>query len=231
MIRSYGISLIAVVALLGAFGVLSGMQPVATSSVAFAAPPSITSATGHSTTSIKTTTSYRTTTDDEEADSGNTSTRTATTQTTPQNPSTHSGPDGPIGETKYDENGNPVETTWGPGTAQGEQSAPLFGLLKLGASSAPPAQQTPVGLQQVMSTQVQIQPLGTPNYVNMTLYYTNAQLGALPETNLRMFYFDTGLGAWVELPATVDPLTNSVTVYNVDVSAFADTLHYVGVFG
>jgi hypothetical protein len=89
----------------------------------------------------------------------------------------------------------------------------------------------PTGLRQLSGAQLQLQPLSTPNVVSLTLYYYDDQLGSTDEASLRAFYWSDELGLWVELPVTLDPLANSVTIHNLDVSAFADGLHHVGVFG
>ena len=96
-------------------------------------------------------------------------------------------------------------------------------------SGVPPA--PPAGLRYLTGAQIQLQPQSTPNAVNLTLYYYDDQLGSTPEANLRAFYWSDQLGIWVELPVTLDPQANSVTIYNVDVSAFTDGRHHVGVFG
>ncbi len=101
--------------------------------------------------------------------------------------------------------------------------APLLGLRRLQVN-------VPVGLRQVMAVKLQLQPLETPNFVNLTLHYTDEQVQGVAESGLRAFYFHDGLSAWVEMPSVVNPPANSVTMTHVDVSAFADALHDLGLF-
>ena len=129
--------------------------------------------------------------------------------------------------------GEPVEVTCEREVGIGDVQPALLAMLVLGAPDkqpgAPPIGTTG-GLHEVLVTQIQIQPTSTPNYVNLTLHYTDAQVAGIPESNLRVLYFDDVFGVWVELPAVVSPHTNSITVYNLDVSAFTDRLHRVGIF-
>ncbi len=100
----------------------------------------------------------------------------------------------------------------------------------LGTAGNPPA---PGGLREVTTANVQVQPDGgTPNFVNLTLSYTDEELAALgvSEGSLRMFYYDPGLGTWVELPIVIDQIANTVTVVNLDVSAFANSPHLIALF-
>ncbi len=123
--------------------------------------------------------------------------------------------------------GKPVVVVYEP--AADVELPPVLGFQRFVASRRPDAQFVP--LRQVVAADVQIQPLGTPNYVNITMHYSDDQIGGLQESSLRMFYFDDDLGAWIELPSLVDPLQDTVTVMNVDVSAFANRLHRIAVYG
>jgi hypothetical protein len=89
----------------------------------------------------------------------------------------------------------------------------------------------PEGLNEVSRAHIQLQPLTTPNELNVTLFYDEGALGAVQEESLRMFYFDSDANAMVEIVAFVDTEANSVTAYNVDVSAFAGGYRHVGLFG
>jgi hypothetical protein len=97
----------------------------------------------------------------------------------------------------------------------------------------------PSGLVRVAAANVQLQPTATPNHVTLTLHYTDEQLAALgvSEASLGVYLFvpdsanPQGPGTWVKLPATLDPATNTLTISDVDVSAFANVLHQVAIFG
>jgi hypothetical protein len=89
----------------------------------------------------------------------------------------------------------------------------------------------PSGLDEVTTAHIQLQPLTTPNNVELTLYYDEAGLGDIDEHTLRMFLFDADNNVMVEIPAVVDAEAYSVTARGIDVSAFADAYHHVGLFG
>ncbi len=140
----------------------------------------------------------------------------------------------------YDASGQPVfKAEWAgggdttvhcaPGTTAVVGSIPLFGMRRLGAASVEePA--PPQGLTEIFGSNVQLQPQSTPNWVNLVLHYTDEDVTDIDEWTLRMFYWDEQLAHWVELPSEVNPDANTVTVWNVDVSAFADALHRVSIF-
>ena len=106
---------------------------------------------------------------------------------------------------------------------------PLQSLHKLrAASTTTPV--PPAGLRELLTAQIQLQPLATPNSVTLTLFYPDTDLLGVSETTLRAFYFVDELSVWVELVATVDPPLNAVRVHNVDVSAFANRLRWISIF-
>lgn len=82
----------------------------------------------------------------------------------------------------------------------------------------------------VMLTDLELQPNDTPNYVNVVLLYTDEELAGLLESSLRVFYYDVNAGKWVELPIIVDPIANTITIVNIDVSAFANGACHIGIF-
>src|SRR5262249_35227575 len=80
----------------------------------------------------------------------------------------------------------------------------------------------PSGLNILKPIDLEMLPKLTPNGVNLVLHYTDADVAnqAVAGGALRAFYFAAPLGRWVELPVTVDTAAHTVTVSNVDVSAF-----------
>ncbi len=108
---------------------------------------------------------------------------------------------------------------------------PLLALRRF--SVQPPVPSAPLGIQQVAAVDLQLKPISTPNFVNLNFNYDPALVRALgiPETGLRMFYYHEGLGAWVEMPATVNLSAHTVTSVNIDISAFADRMTRIGIFG
>ena len=111
------------------------------------------------------------------------------------------------------------------GTA--EQVEALAAQKRLSGESAIPAAAV---TKQIRAANIQLVPLDVPNNVNVTLRYLDTDLGGLPESGLRMFYYDAGLGRWVEVPATIDPVGNTVTWSNVNVGAFAPRITRIAVF-
>jgi hypothetical protein len=109
------------------------------------------------------------------------------------------------------------------------QAEPVQGLFRLRATAGI-APGPPAGLHGLLTAQIQLQPLATPNSVTLTLFYPDSDLSGVSETLLRAFYFVDELSVWVELFATVDPALNTVTIRDVDVSAFADRLRWIGIF-
>ena len=77
---------------------------------------------------------------------------------------------------------------------------------------------------------IHIQPLGTPNYVNLNLYYTDEMLDGTPDWMLRLFYYHEGLHRWIEVPKNHNSEEQFVWTDNVDVSALANELHWVALF-
>ena len=136
-------------------------------------------------------------------------------------------PDGSWGEVEHTGGGDVEATILCDPPAGALESTPLLGLRKLGRAAIPTQQ----GLREIVAAEIQLQPLSTTNSVNIALRYTDADVAGIDETTLRMFYYHQGYDQWVQLPATVDPVANTVTVYNVDVSAFLNTLHRVAVLG
>jgi hypothetical protein len=124
------------------------------------------------------------------------------------------------------EAGKPVVARCPDGRSVDGVAQPVLAFRKMGSVAVPPA---PGGLQQVMATELQLQPLDTPNYVDLILHYSDGQV-PVSEGGLRAFYYHEILTAWVELPVTVDPVGNAVTVQNVDVSAFAAAPRWLGLF-
>jgi hypothetical protein len=102
-----------------------------------------------------------------------------------------------------------------------------------------PGPAVPSGLVRVAAANVQLQPTVTPNRVTLTLHYTDEQLAALGvgEASLGVYLFvpdpanPQGAGTWVQLPATLDAATNTLTIVDVDVSALADHLHQLAILG
>jgi hypothetical protein len=235
--------------LLVVFVALSASPPFASTASASRASMISTYTTAYSVADVTTTSSptstktvTATSTDDgkrSEADSGNTRTETTTVQNV-------CDPDGPCivntGTTKmtcYDLQqqlllGLEVNSGWLEvlcGSATASAGLEVFGMKVFPAAAQPATPAPPPGLRELTGLELQLQPIITPNDVTLTLYYTDAQLGSSQESALRIFYRDDTLDTWVELPVTVDAAANSVTVQGLDVSAFADNPHRVGVFG
>jgi len=97
------------------------------------------------------------------------------------------------------------------------------------ASTPGPA--APDGLHEIKAASLQLTPVTTPNGVNLIFRYTDADRGmqAVSGGPLRLFYYTQG--QWVELPTTLDTTQHTVTVSNLDVSAFAAASTRVALMG
>ncbi len=89
----------------------------------------------------------------------------------------------------------------------------------------------PAGLRQLRGANIQLLPHGTPNNVNLTLHYSDLDVQGLNESQLRLFYFAPELGAWVEVPASVNAEQNFATWVNANVGAFSRRLTRFALFG
>ncbi len=116
------------------------------------------------------------------------------------------------------------ETTIADGAPAAGLDIAVFGLRRLDSTD------THVELRQVYGVWVQIQPIRTPNRVNLSIRYGELELFGAPESNLRLFYYHDDLLSWVEMPSFVDIEHDTILAMNVDVSAFADRLHRLGLF-
>ena len=91
----------------------------------------------------------------------------------------------------------------------------------------------PSGLAILRSTGLQMIPQSTPNGVNLVIHYSDSDVAkqAVKDGALRAFYYTSALGRWVELPVSEDKTGHTVTVSNVDVSAFEAGLTSLALMG
>ncbi len=103
----------------------------------------------------------------------------------------------------------------------------LYGLRKGDQGAALP----PLGLRPVAGARMLMVPAGAPSFVNVSLHYSEDAIAGIAESGLRLFYFHPSEQRWVELPSSIDPIANLVTVIAVDVSAFMADPTILGLFG
>jgi len=93
-----------------------------------------------------------------------------------------------------------------------------------------PGPAMPLGLRQIRASNIFMQVINPPNNINLTMRYTDADVAGLSEGGLRLFLYDAVAGTWREAPATVDPVANTVTWTNVDISQFASRFTRIAIF-